>query len=616
MFFFQPLLLLYLLPLRSLALAREYDKVYDLTLTWEKHAPDGFERDMILINGQFPGPLLEMDEGDYVEVKVHNQMPFNTTVHFHGIEMLHTPWSDGVPGVTQISIIPGSNFSHKWTATQHGSYWYHAHVGGQIDDGLYGPIIIHPRRGREKPFGLISQDPAAVAAMEYAERRTQPVVLSDHRHVPSVEVWDIATKANMELTCYDSILVNGRGSSRCRSPQEIEELVTPEQRAIMNSGNITMTDKGCIPPEFMSRGVGHPNVIPHGIYRGCQNSDGGETVLTFKQSRCQAQSWIALEFVGAFGLLNSMVSIDGLAMWVYAVDGDYVVPQKVEAIPVNNGDRFSVLIKADRAGNYTLRVASNAAVQILSGYATLSIRQRGGHSGRTNDTSIPTQYIRDNGMPTSPEVAIFNETLAKPYPAEPIPDEADVLYKLEMQTAGSSLYWAVDDVPLHLGEFEHLEPPILLDQEAVHALRNTTIITRSGQWVDLVFVSKVFPMPSHPMHKHGNKMRLLGTGTGEWTWPSVKEAAAAMPGAFNLVNPPRKDTFSSPRASTEPAWMAVRYYVENPGPWLLHCHILTHSEGGMSMLIMDGVDNWPEVPDYYLRYNGMVGGNDECIGED
>lgn len=90
MFFFQPLVLSFFLPLSSLALAREYDKVFDLNLTWEPHAPDGFERDMILINGQFPGPLLEVDEGDDVEVKVHNKMPFNTTVHFHG---MYTPGS-------------------------------------------------------------------------------------------------------------------------------------------------------------------------------------------------------------------------------------------------------------------------------------------------------------------------------------------------------------------------------------------------------------------------------------------------------------------------------------------------------------------------------------------
>jgi hypothetical protein len=41
---------------------------FPLTLTWEKGAPDGFERDMIFMNGQFPGPTLELNEGSYVEV--------------------------------------------------------------------------------------------------------------------------------------------------------------------------------------------------------------------------------------------------------------------------------------------------------------------------------------------------------------------------------------------------------------------------------------------------------------------------------------------------------------------------------------------------------------------
>ena len=41
---------------------------FPITLTWEKGAPDGFARDMILMNGQFPGPTLEMNEGANVEV--------------------------------------------------------------------------------------------------------------------------------------------------------------------------------------------------------------------------------------------------------------------------------------------------------------------------------------------------------------------------------------------------------------------------------------------------------------------------------------------------------------------------------------------------------------------
>ncbi len=51
--------------LASLALG---DVVFPITLTWEKGAPDGFERDMVFINGQFPGPTLQINEGDNVEV--------------------------------------------------------------------------------------------------------------------------------------------------------------------------------------------------------------------------------------------------------------------------------------------------------------------------------------------------------------------------------------------------------------------------------------------------------------------------------------------------------------------------------------------------------------------
>lgn len=85
MLLFQPTLLPLFLLLGPPVLAGKHEKVFDLTLTWEAYAPDGFERDMILVNGQFPGPLLELTEGDDVLVNVHNEMPFNTTVHFHGI---------------------------------------------------------------------------------------------------------------------------------------------------------------------------------------------------------------------------------------------------------------------------------------------------------------------------------------------------------------------------------------------------------------------------------------------------------------------------------------------------------------------------------------------------
>jgi FtsP/CotA-like multicopper oxidase with cupredoxin domain len=57
---------------------------FKLELTWAKGAPDGYERDMIFINGQHPGPLLDICQNDWVEIEVCNSMPFNSTLHAHG----------------------------------------------------------------------------------------------------------------------------------------------------------------------------------------------------------------------------------------------------------------------------------------------------------------------------------------------------------------------------------------------------------------------------------------------------------------------------------------------------------------------------------------------------
>jgi FtsP/CotA-like multicopper oxidase with cupredoxin domain len=58
---------------------------FHLTLTWDQFDPDGISRDMIRINGQFPGPVIEVNEGDEVWVTVQNLLPFNTTMHYHGM---------------------------------------------------------------------------------------------------------------------------------------------------------------------------------------------------------------------------------------------------------------------------------------------------------------------------------------------------------------------------------------------------------------------------------------------------------------------------------------------------------------------------------------------------
>jgi len=47
-------------------------------------APDGYIRPLLLINGKFPGPVVEANEGDRLVVTVNNQMTLPATIHWHG----------------------------------------------------------------------------------------------------------------------------------------------------------------------------------------------------------------------------------------------------------------------------------------------------------------------------------------------------------------------------------------------------------------------------------------------------------------------------------------------------------------------------------------------------
>lgn len=78
---------------------------YDFTITRGTLAPDGVSRDMLLVNNQYPGPLIEANWGDIVEVTVFNNITGPeepTSMHWHGLLERNTPWADGVPGVCHL----------------------------------------------------------------------------------------------------------------------------------------------------------------------------------------------------------------------------------------------------------------------------------------------------------------------------------------------------------------------------------------------------------------------------------------------------------------------------------------------------------------------------------
>jgi FtsP/CotA-like multicopper oxidase with cupredoxin domain len=89
---------------------------------------------------QVPGPALRVTAGQPLEVRLRNRLPDPTTVHWHGIA---TPWDqDGVPDLPAPPIGPGASGGYRFTPPDPGTYWYHPHVGVQLDRGLYGVVVV------------------------------------------------------------------------------------------------------------------------------------------------------------------------------------------------------------------------------------------------------------------------------------------------------------------------------------------------------------------------------------------------------------------------------------------------------------------------------------------
>jgi len=161
--------------------------------------------------------------------------------------MLRTPWSDGVPGVTQREIPPGGSFVYKWTASQYGEYWYHAHHREQLDDGAYGALIIHPKKDRPSPFSLISKDQSTLSAINKAVAEIKPLLLSDWRNIPSARAEEFQIASGMDVPCYDSLLINGKGKVDCWSADKLASLLSATQQQLLKAANATaLTAKGYV----------------------------------------------------------------------------------------------------------------------------------------------------------------------------------------------------------------------------------------------------------------------------------------------------------------------------------------------------------------------------------
>jgi FtsP/CotA-like multicopper oxidase with cupredoxin domain len=88
-----------------------------------------------------PGPILRVPLGASIEVELRNELPVDTTIHWHGVRL---PAAQDGTSLSQIAIAPGETFTYRFDAVDAGTFWYHPHVEAdvQIERGLYGALVV------------------------------------------------------------------------------------------------------------------------------------------------------------------------------------------------------------------------------------------------------------------------------------------------------------------------------------------------------------------------------------------------------------------------------------------------------------------------------------------
>ena len=284
------------------------------------------------VNGSVPAPTLRWREGTSVKLRVHNQLPVSSSVHWHGVLL---PFNmDGVPGISFPGIPPGETFTYRFPVRQSGTYWYHSHSRFQEQTGLYGAIVIEPEGGEP----IKADRDHVVLFSDWTDENPEHIFstlkqMSDFYNFQMPTAQDFARDAN-------SMGVKGALA----------------KRRMWNQMRMNPTDLGDV---------------------------SGATYTYLVNGASPTANWIGIAKAGErvrLRLINGSsstffdVRVLGLKMTVVSADGQAVDPVTVEEIRMGVAETYDVIVEPQEDRAYTIFAQS----MDRSGYARATLAPRPG----------------------------------------------------------------------------------------------------------------------------------------------------------------------------------------------------------------------------------------------
>ncbi|MGP4047996.1 multicopper oxidase family protein [Streptomyces sp. 2A115] len=414
-------------------------------------------------DGRTPGKEVRLSVGDTLVAELSNQLPNRTTtsIHWHGIALRSD--MDGVPPITQTAVRAGSTFSYRFIADAPGTYFFHPHVGLQLDRGLYAPLIV------EDPKETLAYDDEWVVLLDDwvdGVTGTPDEVFAEVRQgmggMGGMDMGDggspssssSAGSSDMEGHDMGGMGMDGSGSPSSAAP----------------SGGMSMKFMLMGAESDLLGGDAGDVKYPYHLINGRVPAD--PDVYSGKPGKK-----VRLRIINAGSDTAYRVALGDHKLTITHTDGFPVRHQDVDALLVGMGERYDVLVTL---GDGVFPLVALAEGKDANGLALV----RTGSGGKPSATVRPKEL--DGVIMTASQLRAADDVRLKSA-------KTDVTHRIEL-TGGMDKYdWAINGKPFDMGSPE--ANPILVEE---------------GQRVRLDFVNDTDMW--HPMHLHGHTYQLGGSG--------------------------------------------------------------------------------------------------------
>ncbi|KAB1220765.1 Laccase-14 [Morella rubra] len=510
-------------------------------------------KNILTVNGQFPGPTLHVNRGDTIIVDVHNGGDQNITIHWHGVKQPRYPWSDGPEYVTQCPIQPGKKFSQKIIfSSEEGTLWWHAHSDWSRAT-VHGAIIIHPKKGTSFPF-----------PKPHAE---VPIILGEWWKKDIVEIYDAFLASGIDPNISDAYTINGQPGDLypCSKSETFRLMVDYGKTYLLRIINSAVQDI-----LFFAIAKHKMTVVAtDASYTKPLKADyitisPGQTIDVLLEANQPLGDYYMAARV--YSSADGVVYDNTTTTAILRYNGNYnpssrpYLPNLPSYNDTNASADFTGSLRSLADDDHPIDVPSKISTNL---FITASVNKLPCASGSCDPSLNGSQLA----------ASLNNISFQLP--------NIDILKAYYNRINGVYGDHFPSKPPLKFNFTADVLPSYLQTPETGTEVR----VLEYNSTVELVFQgTNLGAGTEHPMHIHGYSFYVVGWGFGNFD--KHKD-----PSGYNLVDPPLQNTIAVPKNG----WAAIRFKADNPGVWFMHCHLERHLSWGMMMAFIVKNGDRPEA---------------------